>query len=212
MTEDAYLIPARECSNEIVVINSRFITKAAPVFSVEEAKVFLSDVKSEFPDASHHVPAYIIGHGTSVIMHCSDAGEPSGTAGRPVLAVLKGSKVGDVAIVVTRYFGGTKLGKGGLVRAYGDSVKALLEILPLARKQLLHNVLFSISYALLERTRILVKEHKGEIVDEIFSVDITVVARFAPDCYQSFQPALHNLTNGNSDAMVLETKYFIVPL
>jgi uncharacterized YigZ family protein len=122
---DRYTIPARETRAEIKVVNSRFVATVAPVFSVDAAKAFIARVRREFADATHNVPAYLIGHGASVIAHCNDDGEPSGTAGRPALAVLRGSGLGDVAVVVTRYFGGTKLGTGGLVRAYSGAVRAL---------------------------------------------------------------------------------------
>ncbi len=121
-----YRIPARRTRTEIVVVNSRFITTAQPAFSVDEAKAFIQEMKNEFADASHNVPAFLIGYGASVTAHCSDDGEPSGTAGRPALAVLQGSDLGDIVVVVTRYFGGTKLGTGGLVRAYTDAVKSVL--------------------------------------------------------------------------------------
>ena len=94
----------------------------------------LQELKLEFRDASHNVPAFVIGHGQSIITHCNDDGEPSGTAGRPALAVLQGSGLGDAVVVVTRYFGGTKLGKGGLVRSYGDAVRSVLKLTPLAQK------------------------------------------------------------------------------
>lgn len=113
-------IPAAETRVELVVVNSRFIATAAPAFSVEAARAFVGRVRGEFADASHNVPAYLIGHGAATIAHCHDDGEPAGTAGRPVLAVVQGSGLGDIAVVVTRYFGGTKLGTGRLVRAYGD--------------------------------------------------------------------------------------------
>jgi uncharacterized YigZ family protein len=129
-----YPIPARAARVEIGVVNSRFIASAGPAFSVEEAREFIARVKAEFPDASHHVPVYLVGYGASVTAHCSDAGEPSGTAGRPALAVLQGSGLGDVVVVVTRYFGGTKLGTGGLVRAYSDAVRSVLEVLPRAER------------------------------------------------------------------------------
>jgi len=115
---ERYPIPAAETRVEIQVLNSRFIATAAPAFSVDEARAFIARVRAEMPGASHHVPAYVVGHGASVIAHSSDDGEPSGTAGRPALAVLHGADIGDVVIVITRYFGGTKLGTGGLVRAY----------------------------------------------------------------------------------------------
>jgi uncharacterized YigZ family protein len=113
-----YPVPLKEIRRELIVVNSRFVATLAPVMSVEEAKAFIARIRGEFSDASHNVPAYLVGGGDSLIEHCSDDGEPSGTAGRPALAVLKGSGLGDVAVVVTRYFGGTKLGTGGLVRAY----------------------------------------------------------------------------------------------
>ncbi len=102
-----YLIPAKQTRIEIIVVNSRFIATAAPVFSVEQAKAFIAKMRREFADASHNVPVFLVGHGRSVTAHCSDDGEPSGTAGRPALAVLQGSGLGDIAVVVTRYFGGT---------------------------------------------------------------------------------------------------------
>jgi uncharacterized YigZ family protein len=113
----SYLIPAKETRVELIVVNSRFIATVAPVFTVDEAKAFVARIKHEFADASHNVSVYLVGHGASVTAHCTDDGEPAGTAGRPALAVLQGSGLGDVAVVVTRSFGGTKLGTGGLVRA-----------------------------------------------------------------------------------------------
>jgi putative IMPACT (imprinted ancient) family translation regulator len=89
------LIPEREARAELLVVNSRFIATIAPAFTVEEARAFIARIKAEFVDATHHVPAFIIGHGASVVAHCQDDGEPSGTAGRPALAVLRGSGLGD---------------------------------------------------------------------------------------------------------------------
>ena len=129
-----YLVPAEEIRREQIVVNSRFIASLAPVFSVDDAKAFITRIKTEFADASHNVPVYLIGHGDSEIAHCTDAGEPSGTAGRPALAVLRGSGLGDVAVVVTRYFGGTKLGTGGLVRAYSEAVRSVVEAVPRAER------------------------------------------------------------------------------
>ncbi|MCJ7700323.1 MAG: YigZ family protein, partial [Anaerolineales bacterium] len=143
----SYRIPAQEIRHEIVVVNSRFIATLAPVFDVDQAKSFITRVKSEFTDASHNVPAFVVGHGASIIAHCSDDGEPAGTAGRPTLAVLQGSGMGDAAVVVTRYFGGTKLGKGGLVRAYGDAVRQVLKIAPLAKKVPTQTLMFALPYA-----------------------------------------------------------------
>ncbi|MCJ7623278.1 MAG: YigZ family protein [Anaerolineaceae bacterium] len=129
-----YLIPAEEIESQIEIKKSRFIVCIAPAFSVDEARRFISDVKKKHPNANHHVSSYIIGHGNSEIAHCTDDGEPSGTAGRPALAVLQGSGLGDVVAVIVRYFGGIKLGTGGLVRAYSGAVKQGLSVLPRGMK------------------------------------------------------------------------------
>jgi len=200
-----YPIPAQEARTEIKVKNSRFIATAAPVFSVDEAKEFIARIKAEFSDASHNVPAYSVGYGSSVIAHCSDDGEPSGTAGRPILAVLQGSGLGDLAIVVTRYFGGTKLGTGGLVRAYSEAAKAVLEILPRARKVATHTVMLVIPYNYLERVRLLVAAHNGRILNEAFAADIAVTGQFAVEAFPDFQRALEEMSHGSLAAEVVAT-------
>ena len=208
-----YPIRARETRVEIRVSNSRFIATAAPVFSIDEARQFIARVRAEFADASHNVPAFLVGHGPSVTAHCSDDGEPGGTAGRPALAVLQGSGLGDAAVVVTRYFGGTKLGTGGLVRAYGDAVRAVLAQLPLAEKIPTHTVMVAVPYSFFERLRLLIEAHHGEILDETFAADITVTARFQASHFPPFQAALAELSNGTLSAEIVETnEETIMPL
>jgi uncharacterized YigZ family protein len=188
-----------------MVINSRFIASAAPAFSVEQARAFIARIRAEFPDASHHVPAFLIGHGASVTAHCTDDGEPSGTAGRPALAVLQGSGLGDVVVVVTRYFGGTKLGTGGLVHAYGEAVKAVLAVLPRAEKVPTHTVMLACEYSYFERIRLLVQAHHGQVLDEDFGADVTITARFAAWHLEPFQAALRELTRGGLQAEIIES-------
>jgi len=202
---DRYPIPARETRVELQVLNSRFIATAAPVFSVDEAKAFVARIREEFADASHNVPVYLVGYGASVVAHSSDDGEPSGTAGRPALAVLRGSGLGDVAVVVTRYFGGTKLGTGGLVRAYSDSVREVLDALPRAEKVPTHTVLVVTEYSFFERVRLAVEAHRGEILDEKFAADVTVTARFPVERVPAFQEALQELSNGTIEAVIVAT-------
>ncbi len=201
-----YPIPAEETRTEIQVLNSRFVATAAPVFSVDEAKAFIARIREEFADATHNVPAYLVGHGSSVVAHCHDDGEPSGTAGRPALAVLHGSGLGDVAVVVTRYFGGTKLGTGGLVRAYGDAVRAVLEVLPQAEKVATHTAVLVTPYPYFERVRLAVTAHQGRILDEEFAAEVTVTAQFAVEHFLPFQAALQELSGGTLQAMIVETK------
>jgi uncharacterized YigZ family protein len=200
------LIPAQEHRVEITVVNSRFIASIAPAFSVEEARMFITRVKTEFEDATHNVPAFIIGHGQSILEHCQDDGEPSGTAGRPALAVLRGSGLGDVVAVVTRYFGGTKLGKGGLVRAYGDTIRAGLESLPLAEKIATQLLSIRLPYNLFEQIRRLVKCNHGQILDENFAADITLNVRFRLDDISPFQAALTEITHGSISPEIVATE------
>ncbi len=200
-----YLIPAQETRIEITVINSHFIATMKPVFKVSEAKVFIKKMKAEFKDASHNVPAYVVGHGTSVIAHCNDDGEPSGTAGRPALAVLQGSGIGDAAVVVTRYFGGTKLGKGGLVRAYGDAVRAVLDVVPLAEKITTHSVMLVLPYKYYERVKLLIQNNHGKILDEDFAGDITLTSQFTEANFNAYQLDLNEISHGTLIAEIIET-------
>jgi uncharacterized YigZ family protein len=190
---------------ELEVKNSRFIATAAPVFSVDEARAFISRMRAEFSDASHNVPAFLVGFGPAVTAHCNDDGEPSGTAGRPLLAVLQGSGLGDVAVVVTRYFGGTKLGTGGLVRAYTEAGQAVLTAVPRAEKVPTHTVMLALPYSLLERVRLLVGQYDGRVVEEQFAADITITAQFAVAQFPAFQEALRELSHGSLAAEIVET-------
>jgi uncharacterized YigZ family protein len=207
------LIPASQARVEFRVSNSRFIATAAPAFSVEEARAFIGRICAEFADATHNVPAYVIGHGQATIAHCHDDGEPSGTAGRPMLAVLQGSGLGDVVVVVTRYFGGTKLGTGGLVRAYGDAVKQILAALPRAEKVSTVSAMAEIPYTLLERARQLVEAHGGVILEENFAAAITLVIRLRAEQFEAFAGALRQLSHGVVEAVIVATdEATIMPL
>jgi len=207
-----YPVPAQEIRRELVVVNSRFIVTLAPAFTVEQAKAFIARIRSEFPDASHNVAAFLVGYGDSVIAHCNDNGEPAGTAGRPSLAVLKGSGLGDVAVVVTRYFGGTKLGTGGLVRAYGDAVRLVLKDVIRAEKVLTHTIMLAVPYNLFERVRMLVAAHHGQILDEDFSAGVTITAQFEIERFPTFQTALQTLSNGVLQGKIIETNETLLPL
>ena len=200
------VIPAEETRTEIRVVNSRFIATIAPAFSVDEARAFVERVKLEFVDASHNVPAYVIGHGATVTAHCNDDGEPSGTAGRPALAVLQGSGLGDAAVVVTRYFGGTKLGTGGLVRAYGDAVRAILAVTPKAEKVATHTALLAVPYTLFEQVQLLIEAHNGLLLDRSFAADVTLTLRFRSDDLQPFNDSLRELSHGAIRAETIESE------
>jgi len=207
-----FLIPAEEIRREHVVVNSRFIATLAPVANVDEAKAFINRIRTEFSDASHNVPAYIIGGGNSFTEYCSDDGEPQGTSGRPALAVLRGSGLGDVAVVITRYFGGTLLGTGGLVKAYTESTQMVVRDVRRAQRRQVHIAMLAIPYNLLERVRILTRQHHGEVMDEDFAADITMILRFPIEHLDDFQGAIKELSAGQTQAEIIETTEMLVPV
>ena len=207
-----YLIPAEEIRREHVVANSRFITTLTPVANTEEARAFIARIRGEFADASHNVPAYIIGGGNTVSDYCSDDGEPSGTAGRPALAVLRGSGLGDVAVVVTRYFGGTLLGKGGLVKAYTESTQMVVNDVRRARRQQVHVAMLAVPYNLLERVRLMVSKYQGEVQDEYFAADITMTFCYPVENAEQLQGELSELSAGKLQAETIETTEVLLPV
>jgi uncharacterized YigZ family protein len=207
-----YLIPAEEIRREQTVVNSRFIATLAPVANVEEAREFIDRIRKEFAKASHNVPAYIIGGGNTISDYCSDDGEPSGTAGRPALAVLHGSGLGDVAVVITRYFGGTLLGKGGLVKAYTESTQMVTNAVRRARRQQVHVAMLAVPYNLLERIRLLVESHHGEVLDETFAADITMTLRIPVENTEKFQSDLSEHSAGQLQAETIETTEVLLPV
>jgi len=207
-----YLIPAEEIRREQVVVNSRFIATLAPVANTDEAREFIERIRKEFAKASHNVPAYIIGGGNTLSDYCSDDGEPSGTAGRPALAVLHGSGLGDVAVVITRYFGGTLLGKGGLVKAYTESTQLVVNAVRRARRQQVHVMMLALPYNLLERVRMLVESHQGDVLDESFAADITMTLRLPVENTDQFQAKLSELSTGKLSAETIDTTEVLLPV
>lgn len=207
-----YLLPLERTRRELTVVNSRFIATLAPVSSVEDARAFIKEIRAEFADATHNVPAYIIGGGNNVIEYCSDDGEPAGTAGRPALTVLRGSGLGNLAVVVTRYFGGTLLGTGGLVKAYTEAAQQVVNAVPRARRMPVHLALLAIPYNLLERVRLLTARHGGAVLGEEFAADVTLTLRLPVPSLEGFQAELRELSAGRLRAEVIETTELLVPV
>jgi uncharacterized YigZ family protein len=200
---NSYAVPAGEAQAEIRISNSRFIAHLAPAASVEAAKVFIDQIRSQYADATHNVPAFVVGHGASVTAHCNDDGEPAGTAGRPVLAVLQGSGLGDVVVVVTRYFGGTKLGTGGLVRAYTEATQAVLAVTPTARRAPVHHVRVEMPYPLYEQARNLIDQLGGKLVMEDFAAEVTVEARLLSSRLEKLKEGLTELSRGQVEVEIV---------
>mgnify|MGYP001325741261 CR=1 FL=1 len=207
-----YLVPLTEIRRELAVMNSKFISTLAPAFSIDEARAFMARIRKEFADASHNVPVYIIGGGNTVTEYFSDDGEPSGTSGKPALAVLRGSGLGDAALVITRYFGGTLLGTGGLVKAYTESAQLVVNAVGRGQRVSMHVAMIALPYNLLERLRLAVTRQSGEVLGEDFGADITMTVRLPVNFFDTFQNDLRELSAGKIQAQIIETKEMIVPL
>jgi uncharacterized YigZ family protein len=205
-----YALPLTEIRREHVVINSRFIATLAPALSIDEARAFMMRIKKEFADATHNVPVYIIGGGNTVTEYFSDDGEPAGTAGKPALAVLRGSGLGDAVLVITRYFGGTLLGTGGLVKAYTESAQMVVHAVGRGQRVPVHVAMLAIPYNLLERVRLLATRQHGEVLGEDFAADITMTLQFPVDSFEGFQNYMRELSAGKLQAEVIETKEMIM--
>ena len=209
---NSYLVPLTEIRRELVVQNSRFISTLAPAFSIDEARTCMARIKHEFADASHHVPVYMIGGGNTVTEYFSDDGEPGGTAGKPALAVMRGSGLGDAVLVITRYFGGTLLGTGGLVKAYTGSAQLVVNAVGRGRRTPVHEAMIALPYNLLERLRLIVTRHRGEVLGEDFAADVTMTVRLPVEHFEAFQNDLRELSAGKIKAEVIETRETIVPV
>lgn len=204
MTGYGYLIPAETVRIENRVVNSRFIATAAYAPAVDDAKAFIAAIRSEMPDASHHVYAFKVGYGSSIIEGMSDDGEPSGTSGPPVLAVLHGADIGDTVIVVTRYFGGTKLGTGGLVRAYGNAARDVLEALPRIRHIEQVTLGLEFAYTFYEQIQRLLAHYEGEVLEQDFGAEVTLFVRLPADNAPELETALQELTAGQVRPVPIE--------
>ena len=171
----SYTTPARFHQAELAIKKSRFIAWADKVANREQAMAFLQKAKQAYPDARHHCWAYQIGDPRSPSNAAmSDDGEPSGTAGKPILNVLNHKDVGDVMVIVIRYFGGIKLGAGGLVRAYSGSAEMVMSQLPLQVNVATIEQVIEVSFADEQRIRHWLSQHDGEVNTVNYSQQVTM--------------------------------------
>ncbi len=194
-----------ESSDEFVEKKSRFIGYVKPVKTQEEASAFISSIKSKHWDATHNVSAYVLRENN--IQRSSDDGEPSGTAGVPVLDVLLKENLVDVCVVVTRYFGGTLLGAGGLIRAYSHGSKIAVEsgnIITMAPCRILS---VSVDYSFYDRLNILLNDFNANIENSDFSDVVTVEFSIKAETVDSLSAKLTELSNGKYSLTELGEKF-----
>lgn len=198
-----YRIPAANIRTETEVSKSRFIATVGMAESAVEARAFIAEIRAEMPDASHHVYAFRAGYGSSVTEGVSDDGEPTGTSGPPILNVLRGSELGDIVLVVTRYFGGIKLGTGGLVRAYSDAARSALALLTTREKIELCQLGLTIPYSLYERVRQTLRHYNANVDDEVFEAEITLFVTLPVEDVDALTVALRDLSAGKIEPILL---------
>ncbi|MEQ9570276.1 MAG: YigZ family protein [Longimicrobiales bacterium] len=192
-----YPIPARPVRVEEVIQRSRFLTALAHAPSSEAAHHFLQTLRDEHPDATHHCWAFVAGPpGTTASVGMSDDGEPHGTAGRPMLTALLHSGVGEIVAVSVRWYGGTKLGTGGLQRAYSGGVRAALERLEVESRVERARIEIVVGYPDVDGLQRLLDEMDGLHVDERYGGDVRYVVDLPEVRLAAFERALADLTQG----------------
>lgn len=197
---DAYLVPAADGAVEIEVRRSRFLATLARVDDEPAARALTERLRREHWDARHHCTAHRLGPDGS-LQRSSDDGEPSGTAGAPMLEVLRGRDVSDVAVVVTRWFGGVLLGAGGLVRAYGDAVRAVLDEVGTRERRRVAELDLEVGHADAGRLESDLRSRGVVVTDVAYGAHVTLRVGVPPAGAADFAALLASLTAGSVSAV-----------
>ncbi len=200
----SYPVPKDTVRYETVIRKSRFIAITGPACDAATVRRFIDNVSAEFNDARHICYAYITGSPDAGTRACGDDGEPQGTAGKPMLNVLQHSGVGDIVAVVVRYFGGIKLGAGGLARAYGGSVAQTIKLLPTAIPVATSEILILAPFALENNIRHLLNQHRAEKLEVNYGSDLEITANIPVDELASLRPALAALGRGQIEMSLVD--------
>lgn len=206
---DTYLTIKEDGQSEIEIKKSRFICSLKRIKTEEEAKDFIHALKKEHWKANHNCSAFVLGEKND-IQRSSDDGEPSGTAGVPMLEVLKKNELINVVAVVTRYFGGTKLGAGGLIRAYSSAVSHALNEIGIVEGKLQKEVFVQIEYPLLGKLQHYLEQNKFYVKDTQFLENITLCVMVQNE--ENFKQAVIDLLNGQVSFEDGEYSYVEIPV
>ena len=202
------LRPGAEARGEVADRKSRFIAQVAHVESEREAEAFIEEVRGRHRDARHHVSAWVLADGRA---RCSDDGEPSRTSGMPTLEALRGAGLADVCCVTTRYFGGTLLGPGGLVRAYTAAAQAAIAQAEkdgaVCEMTLVVPVVAQLPYALYDRVRRMCEDAGGRVTDQLFAEDVQLSCLFRAGEETAFVDAVRELAAGEELARAGEPRF-----
>ncbi len=203
--KDSYKTVKEQSESLLVEKKSKFITNVKPVDNEADALEFLSHVRSKYPDATHNVYAYVIDENN--IFRYSDDGEPSGTAGMPVLDAIRKSGIVDVIVVVTRYFGGTLLGTGGLVHAYGAGAKQGLETSKIVKRKLCDILSVKVDYTLIGKMQHEIAAKGYILEDTLYEDSVTFIISCPIDTTDSVTADITNLTNARAVCEKIDKKY-----
>lgn len=194
-----YAIPGAVHCTEVVIDRSRFICTIAPADSVDSAQTTIREIARTYPDATHNCWAYVVGPpGSTDRIGLSDDGEPHGTAGRPMLTVLQHGGLGDIAAVVTRYYGGVKLGTGGLVKAYSGAVQQALTMVPRAMRVTRVTLAFSVGYAVISGVKQQLPVFEADVITEEFGVLARFVVRCPEEQAEGLRRAVMDVSRGQA--------------
>lgn len=208
--ENKFLTIANNGSHEINIKKSKFIASISRVNSETEAKEFIQNISLANKKANHNCFAYLIGKHDE-IQRESDNGEPSGTAGVPILEVLKKNNLHDTVIVVTRYFGGIKLGAGGLIRAYSNSASQVIEQTGIVEKILQTRIKLTVSYKMNDKLQYFLQKNDFIIYDTQYGKEIEITTAVAANQIETFQNKITNLLAGDVKIKKEHDEYFEIP-
>jgi len=198
MTEDEYFtIGLQHDAAELKIKGSRFIGNAASVATEELTTKFLHSIARQFYNATHNCYAYILGLTPPLTIRFNDDGEPSGTAGQPILSAIQGRNLTNVAVVVTRYFGGVKLGKGGLVHAYADCANLTLDACPVVKHYIYSKATVKFDYALTGAVMHLVDLFQATIDESVYGDRTELAVSVRRSVFEDFKKQLIEKTAGN---------------
>lgn len=192
-----YLIPAETITFTEEIKKSRFITYLAHTDGIDAAKDYIQSIKAQYPDARHHCWAFVAGRpDDSQQLGFSDDGEPTGTAGKPIMAQLLGSNLGEITCVIVRYFGGIKLGTGGLVKAYGNGAQQALKILPTQIK--VPQKVFDLvcDYSLINAIEQLLTQVNGVILHSDYNETVSLQIAIPATLEQEVNDKLRDISRG----------------
>ncbi len=198
MSQSRYLRPAQRQRTATEVKLSRFITTIAPTADRAASAAFVHEIQQEFADANHNCYARVIGApGTTTEAGMSDDGEPQGAAGKPLLTTLLHSGIGDITVVVSRYFGGVRLGKGGMIRAYTQALQHALQTLATEEYVPRTFVRLTLDYPLLERVQQMLQQYEAVIKHTDYTEQVSITLQLPQEYLQIFCDRIRDLSNAN---------------